>query len=187
MICNGKILSYKYMDKEETRKKIYYYNAKMINLAMLFIYSAFFIFTPLSLYARSVILYPCIIIWAYTAIIIDKKWLKNSKYIFLFFALYGILIFIDNLLIGTTQEIVKFIKSESYFFIFTFMGCFYLQNFKKFDFKYFIITMMAMLFVSYILTLVGNIIYPNASRDLASGYNKLTDRYKMMEIGRAHV
>ena len=144
-------------------------DVKFMNLIFLLIYSFCFLFTPATLYSRAILLYPSMFLWLFSAILIDRKWIFKSKSIIFFLFAYGMLLLIDDLTLGSIDTIIRFGKSEIYYFVYMLFGAFYMHNYDKFNFKLFIRMCFALLFVSYLLTLVGNIRYPNASRDLPRG------------------
>ena len=156
---------------------------KFFNLLFLTIFVVFFYSTLLSAYLKGVVLYSLMTLWLITALIIDTSWLKKSKLFVLSVLVYIAIVFLDSIIIQNYTNIMVMLKSQIYSFMFMLMGVFYSRNYKKFNMRIFIYILFAALISSYIATIMGLKVYPNASRYLASFSNPLCFQFKKMGIG----
>lgn len=158
-------------------------NSKFFNLLFATIFSVFFYFTFLSAYLDGLVLYTLFLLWLLTSLFIDCSWLRKYKKIIFLIFFYMLIIFIEGAVSKSTEIIEVFLKSHIYSFVFMIMGLFYIHNFKKFNFKFFIKLIFFALLISYLATFIGLFKYPTASRDLASGLNPLCPMFKKIGIG----
>lgn len=155
-----------------------------LNQLFMLAYAFFFIFTFASPYTRAWSLYLLSACWLITALMIDMRWLNQSKWIIISLILYVSILLIDDLLLGRISEFLTFIKGRSFFFIFIIMGVFNAANFNKFNFSLVCKIIFLLLFISYVATFLGLLKYPSASRDLASsGLHEMNPYYQKIGIG----
>ena len=173
-----------YMNKlYEEKKSNTMSSIKVFNLMFMSVFVIFFFCTFLSAYLDGIILYGLTVLWFWTAMMIDTKWLTSARgFIFALFV-YFVIILCDNYIQGTYKGLEDFVKSNIYFFVFMLMGVFYSCNKDKFDLKPVLALIFIVVMISYIATYAGLSKYPNASRDLASGINPMCDTFKKMGIG----
>ncbi len=167
------------MNKQTTRVTF----RKAINLLSMFIFTLFFMFTPLQPYLDGSVLYALFGIWIISALTIDRRWFKKSVPVIVCILIYGLIIISDGIIIDSKAQIYDLGQSYIYSFGFMLMGIFYCYNFRRFKLNKFFMLFILALAISSVLTIIGLNKYPTASRDMASGINPLVPTFKQMGIG----
>lgn len=167
------------MNKQTTRVTF----RKAINLLSMFIFTLFFMFTPLQPYLDGPVLYALFGIWIISALTIDSRWFKKSVPVIVCILIYGAMIIGEGIILDSQAQIYDLGQSYIYSFGFMLMGIFYCYNFRRFKLNKFFILFILALAISSVLTIIGLNKYPTASRDMASGINPLVPTFKQMGIG----
>lgn len=157
-----------------------------LNSLFIILFSSLYIFTPANKYQRMIVLLFLFAMWFLTTIAIEPKWFwKTNVCISILF--YVFMIAIDWILTEVTHSDFYFqqcITHKFWVYLWFVIFLFYINHIDLL--KRVIPVMLILTFISAIITLVGNIQYPGASRLLAGTkeyYVVEREFYKSMNIG----
>lgn len=156
---------------------------RFVNLLTAVCLGLFCFLTFLIPYSRAVVIYCLFIVWFGTSLMIDSRWLDSKKVLVFSVFFYLLVLAIESLAGMKIDPLYAFFQSNIYFFMWMFIGVFYLSHDKLFQVNTMLKILLIALLISYIATIVGLIEYPMASRDLASPTNPNNALYASMGIG----
>ena len=156
----------------------------LFNILSLILLVSLFLFTPFDGFKKLIILGTLTLVWMISSYAINRKAMGQTipLFIMLFFLL--ILQWIYSGFPGEEDQFRRFFTQNLWTYIWGIMGVFYASNINLF--KKCIPFTVAMITVSCIYTIVGNISIPGASRALAGSVTEGTQTYSQihsMNIG----
>lgn len=138
---------------------------KTVNSISLLLLIAIFILTPFSFMARVIILYSLFALWLFSSTLIDTSFLKQTIPLWLFILVFFILAY-GKSTVNPDAPIERFIHTSFFTYIWPLFFIFYRNKLQSI--RELLPFVLIMLVASCIFTIRGNLLYPGASRSLAS-------------------
>lgn len=154
---------------------------ELINCICIVILSGLIVFTPLYRFKKIAIMIGCFALWYLSTLMFDKHWAKKKQKALLFLLLFFLLDIFYSLGTGSSAPLHYYLVQKLFVYIWIFIFSFYMDH--KELLRVPITLILLMIAISCILTLRGNLIYPGASRRLASGGELASFYHKMYIAG----
>lgn len=156
---------------------------RVLNQGLLCLLSAIFVLTPLEAYIQMIIIVGLFGLWFVSTLFIDSKWVKQTIPYFSFLIFVIVLDYIlGSIWYDPTLQLLGVNKIP--LFIWPILFLFYARHLDLMKWPLWII--LGMLLCSAIYTYIGNMLFPGASRALASASDELAEaraEFKAMFIG----
>lgn len=140
---------------------------ELINYICVVVLTGLIVFTPLYRFKKIIVLIGCFLLWCLSTLMIDKHWFKKTQKGILFLCLFLLLDVFYSLSTGNGEPLHYFLVQKLFVYIWIFIFLFYMDH--RSLLRVPVTMVLLMITISCIFTLRGNLVYPGASRRLASG------------------
>lgn len=158
--------------------------AIIVNITSLILLVSLFLFTPFADYKKLVVLGLLLIMWIISALLVDSKAMRDTVSLFALLFVLMLIQWAFSMATGEHDQLRRFFTQLLWTYIWGVLGVYYASNISLF--KRCIPFVVAMIGISCIYTIIGNITIPGASRMLAGSETEGSQMYtliKSMNIG----
>ena len=156
-----------------------YKSNEFINHICIIALSGLIVFTPLYGLKKIAILLGSFVMWYLSTLTIDIQWVRRKQKALLYLLIFLLLDVFYSLSTGSTEPLHYYLVQKLFVYIWIFIFLFYIEHKNMLHIP--ITAILLMIAISCILTIRGNLLYPGASRRLASG-GELANFYHKMYI-----